>query len=228
MYIWIILLVLIIALFVFLASWVLPKIFFKIKLFKKLSKGSGQRIIKEVFGTTVLYNADKSINKHIYQYLISNRDNKVILLCDIDPNIYYLNYTCVCYNKKGNVIKMINVSENILSRGLTAELILPNKTCEVALIVNYVNDERILTSMNMRVKFTSVLLYGFIVACLFCGLMVFAKYALSAALAGVFQYSFFDTPLGGLFYALLVVAFATFIVLMYLFHKMNYIKKGDR
>lgn len=228
MYIWIILLVLVFIVFIYLASWLLPKCFFKIKLFKKLPKGQGQKIVNEVFGTTMLYNADKSINKHIYQYLISNRDNKVILLCDIDPNIYYLNYTCVCYNKKGQVLKMINVSENILSRGLTQELILPNKTSEVALIINNVNEEKILTAMNMRAKFSSVLLYGIIIACLICGLIVFTKYALSQALAGVFQLSFFDTPLGGTFYGMMGIIFCAIVILIYLFHKVNYIKKGDR
>mgnify|MGYP003299753242 CR=1 FL=1 len=66
--------------------------------------------------------SDKSINKFVQQYLISNRNNKTILLCDIDPTIYYLDYTCVCYDHQGKVCKMVTVKEKISSRGVTKEV----------------------------------------------------------------------------------------------------------
>ena len=220
--IWILLIVIACIIFTYFASYVLPKWLFRMNLLKKLHKGVGQKVVEETYGTTVLYEADKSINKYVSQYLISNRDNKTILLCEIDTSIYYLDYTCVCYDKKGNVCKIITVKENIESRGVTKELVLPHKTRTVALVINQSNEEKIKNSFYIRTKFSSLLLYGLVEAVLLFGLSLFIKFCLSKYRSGVFHSSFMRDGLSGEFFAILLGLVAASIVIIYATHKVNY------
>ena len=220
--IWIILIVIACAIFTYIASYILPKWLFRMNLLKKLHKGVGQKVIEETYGTTILYEADKNINKYVSQYLISNRNNKTVLLCEIDTSIYYFDYTCVCYDIKGNVCKMISVKENIASRGVTKELALPPKTRTVALIINQSNEEKIKNNFEIRTKFSSLVVYGLVEAVLLFGLSYFIKFCLSKYSSGVFHTSFMRSGFSFGYFAILFGLVAASIVIIYATHKINY------
>ena len=187
--IWILLVVIASVIFTYFASYILPKWLFRMDLLKKLNKGVGQKVVEETYGTTVLYEADKSINKYVSQYLISNRDNKTILLCEIDTSIYYLDYTCVCYDKKGNVCKMITVKEN---------------------------------DINIRTKFSSLVVYGLVEMLLLFGLGYFIKFCLSKNSSGVFHASFMRDGITLGFIGLVLGLVLASILIIYATHKVNY------
>lgn len=223
--IWILLLVIVCIIFTYFVGFVLPKLLFRMKLLKKIPRGTGQKVVEEVYGTTVLYEADKSINKHIQQYLISNRNSKTILLCDIDPTIYYLDYTCVCYNSKGNVCKMITVKENITSRGVTKEVELPHMTRTVGIIINQVNEEKIKNSFMIHMRFSSLVLYGLVEYALLLGLSYFAKFCISKNGSGIFHDSFMLKMFSPGYFFLVLGLVAVSIIIIQLTHKVNYVHK---
>lgn len=220
--IWILLVVIASVIFTYFASYILPKLFFRMNLLKKLNKGVGQKVVEETYGTTILFEADKSINKYVSQYLISNRNSKTILLCEIDTSIYYLDYTCVCYDRKGNVCKMITVKENVESRGVTKELVLPHSTRSVALIINHANEESFKNDINIRTKFSSLVVYGLVEAILLFGLGYFIKFCLSKNGSGVFHSSFMRDGISFGFIGLILGLVAASVLIIYATHKVNY------
>jgi hypothetical protein len=220
--IWILLVVIASVIFTYFASYILPKLFFRMNLLKKLNKGVGQKVVEETYGTTILFEADKSINKYVSQYLISNRNSKTILLCEIDTSIYYLDYTCVCYDRKGNVCKMITVKENVESRGVTKELVLPHSTRSVALIINHANEESFKNDINIRTKFSSLAVYGLVEAILLFGLGYFIKFCLSKNGSGVFHSSFMRDGISFGFIGLILGLVAASVLIIYATHKVNY------
>lgn len=223
--IWILLLVIACIIFTYFVGFVLPKLLFRMKLLKKIPKGTGQKIVEEVYGTTVLYEADKSINKHIHQYLISNRNSKTILLCEIDPTIYYLDYTCVCYDINGNVCKMVTVKENITSRGVTKEVELSHKTRTVGIIINGVNEEKMKNSFMIQMRFSSLVLYGLVEYILLFGLSYFAKFCISKNGSGIFHDSFMLKMFSVEYFFLSLLLVIVSILIIKLTHKVNYVHK---
>lgn len=223
---WIVLLIVGIVVFCFLSCYLIPKLLFKIKLETVLPKGNGQKVITEVFGTTVLYTADKSINKHIHQYILSNRDNKTVLLCEIETSIYYLDYICVCYNSKGKVVKIISVNENIQSRGLTQELELPYNTSQASIVLNKVNEESFKNSFKLKMSFMSILFFGILELLLSIGLLFLIKVCIANSSAGVFAESFIGKPLDFEIYAFVIILAVINVFIIYLSHKTKHVNKG--
>ena len=223
---WVILLILGVCLYCFLSCFLFPRKLFKIKLETNLPKGTGQKVITEVFGTTILYTADKSINKHIHQYILSNRDANTTLLCEIDTSIYYLEYICVCYNSRGKAIKIINVSENIESRGLTSQLDLPSDTAQVSILVNKVNETSYRNSFKLKMGFFSILLYSIIHFVLTFGILFLTKICLGYFMGDVFVESFIGTPLDEGIYTIICLLLIVNLFIIYLSHKTKYVHRG--
>lgn len=226
--IWIVLLISLISIYGVLVCLVLPKLIFKMKLDTYIPKGIGQKIVKESFGTSVLYLADKSMNKYLHQYILSNRNNKTVLICEIDTNIYFIDYDCLCYDDKKNLIKIIKVSENVASRGLTEELLLPKETVEVALVLNQANENVFKKSYNTHLSLGSIFTFSAIELVLTLVLLLFAKIFLANLAADVLVESYISEPIGILMYAMIIVFVLASVFIIYGSHKIKHVYKGAK
>lgn len=159
MALWILLLIAIIIAFVAVHAVLLPKFFLKVRYDYERVPDRGLKVVDEPDGRSIVYEPDESISGSIKQYIVSERAGKKSFVCKIDDDIRFIDFDIVLFNEKGVSFKVLNVKQIIKNKGYTEEVILPDKTVYVTLVLNKANDERQTGFTSKRVVLKGVVLY---------------------------------------------------------------------
>ena len=125
---WIVLLLLLCAVFVILHIFILPKYFLRYICDARLFEGRGLRRIVDARGVHIIYEPNAVARAYMPQYILSERNGKKYMICRIDNAIRAVDYDILLFNKSGKLFRILNVKENIKREGFTGEVKLPTKT----------------------------------------------------------------------------------------------------
>ncbi|MCD8040756.1 MAG: hypothetical protein LUF82_04490 [Clostridia bacterium] len=121
--------------FIALNAFVFPKVFLRSR-----SGVAGDRGIKDIAeeddGRTIIYRPDAKFSRVLKHYILSKRDGKKVVICEVDPALQYIDYDITMFNENGRVIKALNVKEAIRQKGFTKTVEAEEATAYVSVSVN--------------------------------------------------------------------------------------------
>lgn len=134
-----IVLVVSVIIFVTLMTLVLPK--HMLRVVYKVGGANDRGVKKCLFKgkRCIVYDSSRENKPIIKQYLLMQEDGYKALKCKVTPNVEYLDYDIVLFNRYNKVFQVINVKEDIIGMELTRSARLPDETSYVKIIIRRVN-----------------------------------------------------------------------------------------
>ena len=197
-------------LFVMLMTLVLPKKILKIVY--KVDKPNDRGIKKCLFEgkNCIVYESSRENKSFIKQYVLLQEEGHKALKCKLTPNVEYLDYDVVLFNRYNKVFKVINVKEDIVGMNMTRSTRLPDETAYVRIVVRRVNRTNLKRSPIVKVKGSSVFAFS-LLAVLFTAVEAFViRACCSYCFGDVFRESFISSGEGLLSIAALALAMGIF------------------
>ena len=114
----------------------LPKIVAVFRYGEEAPRGRGRKIVKEVRGESIVYDAAPEISSVIERYILCKRGEEKRLVCKLKENIRSVDYDIALFNADGEIFKILNVQEAVVREGFTREIDLPAETEFVSLYLN--------------------------------------------------------------------------------------------
>ena len=221
---WILLLIISVVGYGMLMSTVLPRRFLKTDYIVSKPLDRGVKNVKETNGRSIVYQPAKKYRKFVTQYILSERDEKKILILKVDESVKYLNYDIVMFNGVGRIFNVMNVKELIKKTGYTEQIELPNEVAFVSLIVSEVNDLILESKAIKPVSGGKITGYVLISATVTAVEIFVAKLCLAYLIGGVFAESF----LLSIESTIVTVAFAVIAILINVVAILGVTLKGGR
>lgn len=192
--------------FIVLAVIVLPSVFLKTDYLITAPRDRGIRHIKEPNGTTLLYEPNLKARRYVKQYVLSDRGGKKVIVCKLADSVDYIDYDVALFNNLNEVFEVVNVKEQIETRGYTKEMELPEETSYATVIVNGVNGEDFSERIVGRVKGKKIALYAVFAGLLAVAEVACVKLCCAYAFGGIFAESFMVSSKGMLVTAIAAAA----------------------
>lgn len=161
-----------IAVYISLTGFFIPKNFFKAGYDFSFSNDRGLKNYKESGGRSIVYESKPEYRKYVSQYILSDRNNKKVIVCKLNKSISRLDYDIVVFGSDNKVFKVINTRENIETQGYTQAVELPPETAYISLVINFADNIRIDNGVKKIPKRKLMLFAGIVlfaaVAEIFC------------------------------------------------------------
>ena len=183
-------------LFVTLMTLVLPKHI--LKVIYKVSETNDRGVRRCLFKgkNCIVYDSGKENKPIIKQYLLLQEDGYKTLKCKVTPNVEYLDYDIVLFNRYNEVFKVINVKEEIIGMSMTRSTMLPDETSYIRIIVRKVNRTNMKRKPAVKLSKKSVFVYS-LVSILFTAVEAFVVRACySYCFGDVYRESFIASTQG--------------------------------
>ena len=183
-------------LFVTLVTFVLPKWILKIsyKVGGACDRGVKRCLFKGKH--CMVYDSSKENKPIIKQYLLIQEDGYKALKCKVTPNVRYVDYDVVLYNRYNKPFKVINVKEDIVGMEMTRTTRLDDDTSYVKIIIKRVNRTDMKKKPVMRIKGSRIFLFS-ILAVLLTAVEAFAiRVCYSYSFGEVYRESFVSSTKG--------------------------------
>ena len=189
MFIWILLLVLVAALFVVVEIVVLPRLLFQHAYAYRKIKDRGIKIEKRGNEEIIVYEPDLIMRKHVSQYMLVKNPVGKFLICKTDTKLTYLEYEVVVYGKNNRILTVLNVKDIVGSDGHTEALELPPETAYVSVLVSEADKSKYKNSIFAPINKGRVVIYSVVTVLATFILAFTARIALSFIMGGVFRES---------------------------------------
>ncbi|MDE7164881.1 MAG: hypothetical protein K2O04_05620 [Clostridiales bacterium] len=210
MAVWIFALIVLVAVFLIVATLVLPKLFLhnKCALTGSIDRGIRRTVTRN--GESCLYEPSPSIRKYIKKYVLTVCDDKKALVCKLGKSFKFLDYDIVVFDSQNKVRCILNVKEALRDSGYTRVIRLPDEAAYVSLNINGVDDIIFPRRVLSRVSSVKVLLFALCSAALVLFTVVGIRVCCSYLLGGVFSESLLVEGRSAVFTVIIgsVVAFA--------------------
>lgn len=147
-------------LFVTLMTFVLPK--WILKTSYKVGGACDRGVKKCLFKGKhcMVYDSSKENKPIIKQYLLLQEDGYKVLKCKVTPNVRYIDYDVVLYNRYNEPFKVVNVKEDIVGMEMTRNTRLDDDTAYVKIIIKRVNRTDMKKAPVMRISGARVFLFS--------------------------------------------------------------------
>lgn len=227
---WIFALFAIIAVFLFIASLVLPKLFLHNKCALTQSNDRGIKRMIEKKGSSVLYEPAPNVRKYIKKYVLSERDDGKVLVCKLCKKFKFLDYDIVVFDSENKVRCVLNVKELPLGTGYTRVIKLPDEASYVSINLNGVDDTVFQQRVLSRVSFVRVLIFTIASAALIAATVLGIRICCTYIFGGVFSESLFIEGRSTLFTIIIggSVALADMVITLILVLIKNYKGAGKK
>lgn len=189
MAVWIFALIALVAVFLVIATLVLPKLFLhnKCALTGSIDRGIKRTVSRR--GESCLYEPSPKLRRYIKKYVLTVRDGKKVLVCKLGKNFKFLDYDIVVFDDQNKVRCVLNVKEALTGNGFTRVIRLPDETAYVSLNVNGVDDMIFPHRVLSRVSGVKVLIFALCSAALVLFTVVGLRICCSYLFGGVFSES---------------------------------------
>lgn len=146
-------------LFVTLLTFVLPKWILKISY--KVDGACDRGVKKCLFKGKhcMVYDSSKENKPIIKQYLLLQEDGYKALKCKVTPNVRYVDYDVVLYNRYNKPFKVVNVKEDIVGMEMTRTTRLDDETAYVRIIIKRVNRTDMKKKPVVRIRGARIFLF---------------------------------------------------------------------
>ena len=189
MAVWIFALIAVVAVFLIIATLVLPKLFLhnKCALTGSLDRGIKRTVTRH--RETCLYEPSPSARRYIKKYVLTVQDGKKVLVCKLGKNFKFLDYDIVVFDSQNKVRCVLNVREALKDSGYTRVIQLPDETAYVSLNVNGVDDMIFPHRALSRTSSVKVLIFALSSAALVLFTVVGIRICCAYLFGGVFSES---------------------------------------
>jgi hypothetical protein len=205
MILWFVLLVLIIAIFIFINAIILPKIFLVATYKVSDSADRGIKTIDEVGGRSVIYAPNLDARKYIEQYILSERGGKKYIICKFNCFVKTIDYDVVLFGGFGEVCKVINVQEIAGDNYVSKPVEIPAETAYATVIVNAANGKKFKSPAVKSVTLKRLVWYSVCCAISIAACVLCVKYCLAKLFGGLFDEIFLVSLYSNLVTVLLAI-----------------------
>ena len=154
----------------------------------------------------MVYDSSKENKPIIKQYLLLQEDGYKTIKCKVTPNVEYLDYDIVLYDRYNKVFDVINVKEDLLGVELTRSVRLPDRTSYVRIVIRRVNRTDMKKKPIVKITGGSIFLFS-LVATLFTAVEALViRSCCSHCFGEVFRESFVASREGLVVIGILAVA----------------------
>ena len=209
----IVLLLLSVVVFVILIMIILPKLLLKINYFVEMPDDRGLKRYIYKGKHCIVYESGEDNKRIIKQYILLEDKDCKILRCKTAKPIKFINYDVVVYDKADQIIKIINVKENLVNCEYTRRVELPQKTSFVKLVIKEVDNEVINDEPLVAVPNSKIALYAIISAIVTAFEVFIVKICCAYAFGGVFRESFIRSSNGTIVTLLLGAVMGVFALI---------------
>ena len=188
---WILLLLFGCGAFMVMIAFALPKLFLKNRY--NIDEPYDRGLKKYKFadsGHGIVYEPALSVRKYIKQYILVEQYGEKKIKCKIDPNLKYLDYDIVLFDVQDKVFSILNSKDVICEKGYTREVVLPEETSYVTVLLNQADGCVFEKQKGVRISPFHIACYcaacvGLAVCVAFCIKLCFAR-----LFGGLFRESF--------------------------------------
>ena len=161
-------------LYFILMGTVFPKL---LKISCSVRESSDRGLKKYVYptGRGIAYEPHPSIRKYIHRYILFTNDGYKYIQCKVDEAVVEANYTVVMFNRKNQVVDVLDVSEKNILKRETRAVMLHAETSYISLILNSVNNVNFENEPVQECKLWRLSVFALCVACLNLLQMVWLK-----------------------------------------------------
>ena len=138
---------------------------------KSRSRGLQKYLYPE--GRGVAYEPSVKFRKYIDRYILFTNDGYKYLKCRLVGDVKKIEYSVIMFNRKNNVIDVIEVTETTPFKGETGVVTLHHETSYVDIVVNSVNGDTVTRDKLLRLSIVGVLAYTVLVFLLSFGELCF-------------------------------------------------------
>ena len=93
-------------------------------------------------GRGVVYEPELKYREYLKKYVLFVYKDKKYIKCRLDQSVDSIRYEVVAFDNKNKVIKVLERSENIVSKGKTKNVMLPDNTSYASVVVRCINEEK--------------------------------------------------------------------------------------
>lgn len=144
--------------YAFVAGTVLPKFFLTLKYD---GKPDGRALRKFTFpgGRAISYEPHPALRRFLPMYALIAKDDKKYLKLKTAPSVYRIEYDVVAFNNRNRVLDILNVKESIDSGAESRSVILPDDTSYVSLLIYKVNEKSYVDEAPYKLERVKEILY---------------------------------------------------------------------
>lgn len=188
--VWLLILVFSLAAYIALVVAIFPRLFLRTGYTMSTPTDRGLKKIRETNGCTIVYEPKPNLRKYVKQYILSERNEKKVMICKINEDISYISYDVVVFGGNNAVCKVLNVKEAITNKGYTREVELPEEASYVTLVLNAVDKKRFTGKTVRPITKGQLALYTILTSIFAVIEIVVLKMCCSYLFGGVFRESF--------------------------------------
>ncbi len=215
------------AIFIVLHSIVLPKYFLSSRYSPRL-EDRGIKNINEQGGHSIAYLPGTQYRGYLRQYILSERDGKLRLICDFDKNVQFVDFNVALYDHNGQVFKVLDVQQQV-ARGEAEEIDLPSQTAYVSVKLNTVDGVEFHEHRTQDVSIKRLSLFLGVCSILELLMIFVLKICLARLFGGLFAESFMQSLSGNMItLAIGLVLVAINNTLTIIIMKLNQVKRAKR
>lgn len=210
--------------YILLAWFVVPRIFFKSEYEVLYSSDRGLRNFKEKNGRSIVYEPKPEYRKFVSQYILSERNGKKQLLCKLRGNAARLDYDIVLFNCDDKVFNVLNVKENVTAGGYTHTIEVPPQTSYAALVLHSVDGRPLRDGTAEKISWRTSASFALAAAFLAIAEIFCSKLCLAVLFGDVFTEGFMISA-GSV---LLSITFGLIVAAIHIASVLGYMKRKQR
>ncbi len=142
----------------------------------------GRRRVVFPNGRGVVYEPSLDAKKYIDRYAVYEQNGGKYLVCKINTHIEYLRYDAVSFDRKGKILDIVSVSENIRENGETNSVRLPERTAYACVLPRMAD--------GVAVKGRRVLAYSYVGMGVFAAVNILTTAVMSVVLCDSLSFVF--------------------------------------
>lgn len=202
----IIILIASVAVYITIVNFILPRLILKVSY--EVKEPNDRGVKRCIFNgkRCVVYKTGNENKPFIKQYAIVQEDGYKSLKCKVAPELEYIDYDIVLFNRYNEVFKVINVKEEICGVDYTRATTLPNETSYISIVVRKANKLDLKRKPIARVVPSSLLAFACVTALISIVEAFVIKISCAYCFGGVFRESFISSNSGLLISIALAVA----------------------
>ena len=136
MIVWVLILLILVALTIFIATYALPSIYLRLSYTIDKTKDRCIKRVYEKHGQSMIFEPEEKWRKYIEQYMLAERKGKKEFMCKVDKSLDYIELDVVVFNAMNKVSSVIRVKENVNGSGFTKPIELPEDTSYLSINIS--------------------------------------------------------------------------------------------
>lgn len=187
---WILIMLVIAAVFILLAGFILPKLLFKVRYALVGSNDRGVKKIDGDDGQSLVFEPEPETRKYIKSYALLDRDGARVLVCKLNGKFEYIDYDVIVFGGGQKANPVFNVKDAVCGNEYTKVVELPAYTENVSIMINEVDGEAFKHSVVKNISARRIALFILLSAVLITLSIFGIKACCAYAFGGLFAESF--------------------------------------